>query len=149
MSCPQQRPKRNRARHKARELVLQGLYQWHISEDSITQIESQFLSRNDMSKVDGPFFHDLLLGVARKVDELDRLFSPFLDRPLEQIDPVERAALRLGCYELTARHDIPYRIVINESIELTKRFGAQDSHKYINGILDKLAAQCRMEEVKA
>ncbi|MCL6270476.1 transcription antitermination factor NusB [Sansalvadorimonas sp. 2012CJ34-2] len=139
---------RTQTRRKARELALQALYQWHMAGSSITDIEAQFRARNDMTKVDGGFFRELLLGVAQQASELDETLSPVLDRDLEKLDPVEKAALRLGCYELKVRTDVPYRVVINEGIELAKKFGAQDSHKYINGILDKLALNLRAVEVK-
>lgn len=139
---------RTQTRHKARELVLQALYQWQLAGASITEIEAQFRARNDMERVDGAFFHELLTGVARQVSNIDETITPLLDRGFDQLDPVERAALRLGCFELMVRSDIPYRVVINEGIELAKKFGAQDSHKYINGILDKLALTLRPVEVK-
>ncbi len=139
---------RTRTRHKARELALQALYQWQVAGASITDIEAQFRARNDMERVDGGFFHELLIGIARQVSHLDETITPLLDRGFHQLDPVERATLRLGCYEMMVRTDVPYRVVINEGIELAKKYGAQDSHKYINGILDKLAATLRPLEVK-
>ncbi|MRI32806.1 transcription antitermination factor NusB [Endozoicomonas sp. OPT23] len=142
-----QRPKPS-ARRRARQLALQALYQWQMSKSSIAQIEMQFRSDNDFSKVDDGYFHMLLTGIARDASKLDDTMSPILDRPLTQLDPVETAALRIGCYELVNRADVPYRVVINEAIELVKRFGAQDSHRYINGILDKLAPRIRTEEVR-
>ncbi len=138
---------RTQTRHKARELALQALYQWQMAGASITEIEAQFRARNDMEKVDGGFFHELLTGVAYQVSKLDETITPLLDRNFDQLDPVECATLRLGCFELLQRSDVPYRVVINEGIELAKKFGAQDSHKYINGILDKLALELRPAEV--
>ncbi len=139
---------RTQTRRKARELALQALYQWQMAGASITDIEAQFRARNDMTRVDGGFFHELLMGVAHQVSDLDGTITPLLDRGFDQLDPVERAALRLGCFELMKRADVPYRVVINEGIELAKKYGAQDSHKYINGILDKLALALRPVEVK-
>ncbi len=142
------RPKPS-ARRRARQLALQALYQWQIAKSSLQEIEAQFRSENDLSKVDDEYFSVILHGVPAQVSTLDEAMSGLLDRKLEQLDPVELAALRIGCYELINRQDVPYRVVINESIELVKRFGAQDSHRYINGILDKLAPKLRAEEVRA
>ncbi len=139
---------RPQQRRKAREMALQALYQWQMAGESVTEIEVQFRANNDMSKVDEGYFRELLQGIARSASQIDSSIAPLLDRSLEQLDPVERAALRIGCYELMERHDVPYRVVINEGIELAKRFGGQDSHKYINGILDKLAPRLRAAEVK-
>ena len=108
----------------------------------------QFRADNDFSKVDEGYFHTLLHGIPREMSTLDDTMNPLLDRPISQLDPVEIAALRIGCYELMNRADVPYRVVINEAIELVKRFGAQDSHRYINGILDKLAPRVRADEVR-
>ena len=140
------RPQRRR---KARELALQALYQWQIiGGESVAEIEVQFRANNDMSKVDESYFCELLQGIARSARQIDTSIAPLLDRSLEQLDPVERAALRIGCYELMERRDVPYRVVINEGIELARLFGGQDSHRYINGILDKLAPRLRAAEVK-
>ncbi|WP_263081876.1 transcription antitermination factor NusB [Endozoicomonas sp. Mp262] len=142
------RPKPS-ARRKARQLALQALYQWQMNQASLMSIELQFKADNDMSKVDEGYFHLILHGVPRQLSHLDEAMSPVLDRSLEQLDPVELTALRIGCYELINHKDVPYRVVINEAIELVKRFGAQDSHRYINGILDKLAPRLRAEEVRS
>ena len=142
-----QRPKPS-ARRRARQLALQALYQWQLSQSSLTDIEMQFRSDNDFSKVDDGYFHILLHGIPKQASTLDETMAPLLDRSLDQLDPVEMAALRIGCYELMNRADVPYRVIINEAIELVKRFGAQDSHRYINGILDKLAPRIRPEEVR-
>ena len=137
------------ARRKARQLALQALYQWQIAKSPLQQIEAQFRADNDLSKVDEGYFSAILRGVPTQVSELDEAMAAVLDRPLEQLDPVELSALRIGCFEFINRKDVPYRVVINEAIELVKRFGAQDSHRYINGILDKLAPRLRAEEVRA
>ncbi|MGB1271448.1 MAG: transcription antitermination factor NusB [Endozoicomonas sp.] len=137
------------ARRRARQLALQALYQWQMAKSSLVQIESQFRADNDLSKVDVGYFSAILHGVPQQVAHLDEAMTAVLDRPLAQLDPVELAALRIGCFELINRKDVPYRVVINEAIELVKRFGAQDSHRYINGILDKLAPRLRADEVKA
>ena len=136
------------ARRKSREMALQALYQMLLSGGSVSAVEQQFIVANDMSKVDSGYFHELLYGVARNVSSLDQKLSPVLDRPFDQLDPVETAVLRLGCFELMHRPDVPYRVIINEGIEMAKRFGAQESHKYVNGILDKLAPRIRTAEVR-
>lgn len=138
-------PKKSRS--KAREMALQALYQWQMAGESVTEIENQFRENNDMSKIDDGYFRELLQGTTRNACQIDIEIAPLLDRSLEQLDPVERATLRIGCFELMKRIEIPYRVVINEGIELAKRFGGQDSYKYINGILDKLAPRMRAAEV--
>ena len=137
------------ARRRARQLALQALYQWQMAKSPLNQIEAQFRTDNDFSKVDGNYFGAIIHGVPSQANQLDETMAAVLDRPLDQLDPVELSALRIGCFELMNRKDVPYRVVINEAIELVKRFGAQDSHRYINGILDKLAPRLRSEEVKA
>lgn len=136
------------ARRKARQLALQALYQWQMNKLSLIDIEAQFRSDNDMSKVDDSYFHLILHGVPNQISHIDETMTPLLDRPLSQLDPVELTALRIGCYELLSQHDVPCRVVINEAIELVKRFGAQDSYRYINGVLDKLTLHLRANEVR-
>ena len=142
------RPKPS-TRRKARQLALQALYQWQMNELPLIQIEAQFRTDNDFSKVDDGYFSAIIHGVPQQKSQLDEAMAAVLDRPLTQLDPVELAALRIGCFELINRKDVPYRVVINEGIELAKRFGGQDSHRYINGILDKLAPRLRADEVRA
>ncbi|PMR73167.1 transcription antitermination factor NusB [Billgrantia endophytica] len=150
------------ARHAARELAVQGLYQWQMTGKSISAVEAEFRSQlpdDDMedhenwAKVmqiaDLALFHELLHNVARFRGDLDAAIAPLLDRRLEELDPIELTILRLGAYELSRRLDVPYRVVINEGVELAKSFGATDGHKYVNGILDKLAARLRSAEVGA
>ncbi len=137
------------ARRRARQLALQAMYQWQIAKSPLNQIEAQFRTDNDFSKVDDGYFSAIIHGVPNQANQLDEAMAAVLDRPLSQLDPVELSALRIGCFELINRKDVPYRVVINEAIELVKRFGAQDSHRYINGILDKLAPRLRSEEVQA
>lgn len=134
-------------RRRARVLALQALYQRELSRNPITDIEAEFIVDNDMSKVDSLFFRDVLRGVDRHQEALDRQFEPFLDRPLAEVDPIERAILRLSTYELAHRVDVPYRVIINESIELAKRFGGTEGHKYVNSVLDKLARRLRSAEI--
>nr|WP_231975074.1 transcription antitermination factor NusB [Pseudomonas pohangensis] len=136
-------------RRKARSLAMQALYQWHMAGQSINEIEAQFRVDNDFSGVDGGYFSEILHGVPSLKTELDELLVPCLDRPLDELDPVELAILRLSLFELRNRVDVPYRVVINEGIELAKVYGATDGHKFVNGVLDKLAPQLREAEVRA
>ena len=135
-------------RRRARALAMQGLYQRHFSKTPISDIEAEFMVDNDMSKVDLLYFRDLLRGVHREQGELDALLGPVLDRPIEEVDPIELAIVRLGAYELKHRLDVPYRVVINEGIELAKRFGGTDGHKFVNSVLDKLSRRLRLAETR-
>ncbi|MFY0991082.1 transcription antitermination factor NusB [Halomonas sp. C05BenzN] len=150
------------ARRAARELAVQGLYQWQMTGKSIAAVEAEFRSQvadddledhenwlRVMEIADLALFHELLHNVVRFKAELDASISPLLDRRLEDLDPIELAILRLGTYELSRRLEVPYRVVINEGVELAKSFGATDGHKYVNGILDKLAGRLRGAEVAA
>lgn len=125
------------ARRKARKLAVQAIYSWQLSENSVVDIEAQFLTDNDVSKVDVDYFLDLVRGVTGNTKQLDQAVEPFLDRPAKDLDHVERAVLRLAAYELSRRPDVPYKVAINEAIELAKSFGADDSHRFVNGVLDK------------
>ncbi len=136
-------------RRVARSLAMQALYQWHMAGQSLNEIEAQFRVDNDFAGVDGAYFHELLTGVAHNKTDIDGHIKPNLDRPLEELDPVELAILRLSTYELSHRVDVPYRVVINEGIELAKTYGATDGHKFVNGVLDKLAPQLRAAEVRS
>lgn len=131
------------ARRHARQYALQAVYAWQISQNSMQVVESQFLNDQDLNDTDVPYFCGLLDGVARHQLSLEKLLQPLLVRPLHEIDPIEMAILRLALYELTHRQDVPYKVVINEAIELAKSFGAQDSHKFINGVLDKMMVQTK------
>lgn len=135
-------------RRRARALAMQGLYQRHFSKSSITDIESEFIVDNDMSKVDTTYFRDLLRGVHREQAELDRLLEPFLDRPIHEVDAIELAIVRLGTYELKYRLDVPYKVVINEGIEMAKKFGGTEGHKFVNSLLDKLSHRLRLAETR-
>jgi len=137
------------ARTRARRLALQGLYEWQVSGNKPSDIETQFLIEKETAKVDINYFKELITGVPRNVDEIDALITPLITRTIEEIDVVERAALRLATYELSRHPEIPYKVVINESIELVKMFGAEQGHRFINGILDKLAADIRSVEFTA
>lgn len=137
------------ARTRTRRLVLQGLYEWQISGNQPVKIEAQFLVEKDTKKINVDYFRELIIGVPRHIDEIDALISPLVDRSIDEIDAVERAALRLATYELLRHPEIPYRVIINESIELVKMFGAEQGYRFINGILDKLAEEIRSAEVNA
>ncbi|WP_374761326.1 transcription antitermination factor NusB [Pseudomonas sp. sp1636] len=137
------------ARRQARTLAMQALYSWHMAGQQLNEIEAQFRVDNDFSTVDGAYFHEILHGVPRQKSEIDGAFEILLDRPIAEIDPVELSILRLSTYELKNRLDVPYRVVINEGIELAKVFGATDGHKFVNGVLDKLAPRLRADEVRA
>jgi len=137
------------ARRRARSSAMQALYQWQMSPINLKDIEEQFCADQNMSKVDLGYFHELLHEVPAKLDELDKKVSDCLDRSIEEVDPIEKALLRIGTYELLHRADIPYRIILNEAVQLAKKFGGTDGHKYINGILDKIAHDVRAVEIKA
>lgn len=136
------------ARRKARRFALQAIYQWQLSHNDIADIELQFLTDNDMKKVDRTYFGELLHGIPARLPELDAALQPALDRPLAEVSQVEKAILRIAAFELLARLDVPWRVIINEGIELAKVFGADDSFKYVNGVLDKVARRLRTEEVR-
>ena len=136
------------ARRKARRFAVQAIYQWQLAGANLAAIEAEFRTDNDMSKVDLEYFHDILHGVPRHMENLDKKVEPLLDRRLDEMTPVELAVLRLSSYEMCHRIDVPYKVVINEAIELAKTFGATDGHKYINGVLDKLAQRERTVEIR-
>lgn len=136
-------------RRSARTFAVQAVYSWQMAGQAINELEAHFRVENDMSKTDVALFSELLRGVSRHSLELDQAYAPFLDRQLDDLDPIERAVLRIGTFELVHRIEVPYRVVINESVDLAKVFGATESHKYINGILDKLAQRVRMVEIRA
>ena len=138
------------ARVRARRSVVQALYQWSMDDKSMSDVILEFeKDRSELGRADIEYFRELLNGVNKHIDELDRHLSPFLDRPLAEIDPVEKAILHLGIYELLYHIELPWRVVLNESIELAKMFGADQSHKYVNGILDKAAHQIRTLELNS
>ena len=136
-------------RKKARHLLVQALYQWQVSGSDINSIEAEFYTDNSMTKVDTEFFQELLHGIPKNLDEIDGAFELHLDRKAGDLDPVSRALLRIGTYELSYRIDVPYKVAINEAVNLAKKFGPTDAYKYINGILDKVAVTKRAAEVMA
>lgn len=133
-------------RRKARHYAMQALYQWHMADAPLNVIEAEFRSDYDFDHVDLEYFQALLHGVPGCVDELEAVFEPLLDRSIKDLDPIERTLLRMGTFELRERIDVPYKVVINEAVALAKKFGASESHKYINGVLDKAARQLRQAE---
>jgi len=135
-------------RRRARKLLVQALYQWHMSGSDISQIEAEFGADNDMETIDAEYFNELLRGILKQVDQLDTHIKPLLDRALAEVDPIELCLLRMGTYEFLHRIDVPYRVVINEAVELAKQFGGTDGHKYINSILDKLSLRLRKAEAR-
>ena len=137
------------ARRKARKLVLQALYQWQLSGESLIVIEKQFHEHNRMEKIDGEYFHELLHKIPQVLDALDAIIKPYLDRDLEQLNPIELILIRMSTYELQHRLDVPYKVVINEALELDKSFGSGEGHKYVNAVLDKIAQQLRAPEFQA
>jgi N utilization substance protein B len=137
------------ARRHARHYILQAMYQWQISGTSPSDIEQQFIAHQITKKIDIDYFKELVHMIPEQVDSLDKQMTPFLKRPLLELDPVELAILRLATYELVYRLDIPYRVVINEALELTKKFGSIEGFKFVNGVLDQVARKIRDVEVAA
>lgn len=134
-------------RQKARRMVLQALYQWELASASAADIQAEFRAYY-LGKIDWVYFHEVFPGVVEKAAELDAAVTPLLDRAIGDLDPVELSLLRFGMYELLHRIDVPYKVVINESVELARVFGATDGHKYINGILDRAARSIRTLEIE-
>ena len=137
------------ARSRARRRALQAVYAWQLSGAAIAKVIDQFRSEQDMEVADLEYFEDLVRGVDAHRDDLDTKLAAFLDRDIGHVDPIERAVLRIAAYELLHRPDVPYRVVINEAIETTKRFGSEHGHTYVNGVLDHAAAQWRAAEAQA
>ena len=140
-------------KHLARSCALQGLYQWQLTGNDLSDIDQSFAElvagEQEMGKINRGLFDELLHQIPARVTELDEAYEPFLDRSADQLDPIELVILRIGAYELLFKPELPYRVAINEGVELAKEFGAEQSHRYINGILDKLAQKVRPVEVAA
>lgn len=132
------------ARRKARGLAVQAIYSWQLSQNHVSDIEQQMLLDNDVSKIDVEYFQEIVRGVAAHYKELDVALSPYTERPFEEVDQIEKAIIRLSAYELKYRVDVPYKVAINEGIELAKKFGADDSHRFVNGVLDKAVKDLRV-----
>ncbi|HDR1022670.1 TPA: transcription antitermination factor NusB [Pasteurella multocida] len=126
-------------RRRARECAVQALYSWYVSQNSPAEIELEFVAEQDLKGVDVAYFRKLFRQTAENVEAVDEIMAPYLDRDVNEVDPIEKAILRLAVYELKFELDVPYKVVINEAIEVAKVFGADDSHKYVNGVLDKVA----------
>lgn len=137
------------AKTNARKCAVQALYQWQMSGNSLARIETYFLEEELLKGVQKTYFTELFHGVPKQLDVIDAALAEFVDRPVEKIDPVERAILRIGVYELINRLETPYKVIINEGVNLAKFFGADGSHKYVNGILDKVAQKVRAVEIAA
>ncbi len=138
--------RQSQQRRQSRRRALQALYQWEMTEGDVRDIDAQFLATQDMSKVDVESFQELLHAIPAALTEIDAELQACLDRDVSRLDPIERNVLRIAAHELRARRDIPYRVVINEAVELTKVFGAEQGHKYVNGVLDAVARQLRGNE---
>lgn len=134
-------------KRRARKLALQALYQWLMASTDPQEIEAQFRMVNNMEKVDTDYFCRLLYGIPKHIRELETQITPFLDRKLSELNPIELTTLRIGCFELFHCPEIPYKVVLDESVSLTKTFGSQDGHKYVNGVLNNLAQVVRKLEI--
>ena len=147
MSAPAGSPVRRSGRHRSREFALQGLYQWQLSGTEAAVIERQLSDVKGFDKTDRAYFSELLAGSIREAQRLEQALQPYLDRKLDELSPIERGILLLAAYELENQPDVPYRVVINEAVELAKSYGGTDGFKYVNGVLDRLAANVRPHEV--
>jgi N utilization substance protein B len=144
------RPDRaGRARSLSRKLALQALYQWQLTGQTAAELRNQYAEEEGFADADAEYFRDLLNGITAGAAGLDGTLAGLIDRPVEQLDPVERAVLLIGLYELGQRLDVPYRVIINEGVELAKRFGATDGHKFVNAVLDRAARGLRAAEQAA
>ena len=133
-------------RRRARQFAVQAVYQWQITQVSVTQIIEQFAVDQDMSKTDIPYFKELLIGVVQHIDSLDEKLSPYLSRKIGDVDMVDIAVLRIAMFELTYRTDVPHKVVLNEAIELAKDFATDESYKFVNGVLDKALRSLKLRE---
>lgn len=136
------------ARARARRRALQAVYAWQVSGNPMPRVVAQFEHEQEMEVADLEYFKDLVAGVERERAGLDQKLRPFLDREVEEVDPIERAVLRIAAFELLHRVDVPYRVVINEAIEVAKRFGSENGHTYVNSVLDHAAAEWRAVEYR-
>ena len=134
-------------RRRARHFCIQALYQWSMTGATPSSIEAEFRTDNDFQNVDSDYFNDMLVGVTGRADELDQLFLPYLDRDLDVLDCIERNLLRLGTFELLDRIDVPAKVTLNETVALAKKFGATDSYRYVNGVLDQVGLKLRGQEL--
>ena len=132
-------------RSQSRHCLVQAIYQWQMTGEDAGKIQDQFLAERERKSFDVPYFKRLLYGILTNLNQVDESLGPCLDRSIGKVDPVERAILRLGAYKLLFQSEIPHKVVINEAVELAKKFGAEQGHKYINGVLDKLAKIARKQ----
>ncbi len=137
------------SRRRSRELSVQGLYQWQLARTDPVMIAAELAETEDFAKSDAGYFRTLLNGAIDNADALEAELTPLLDRPFRELSPIERGILLLGGYELLRELEVPYRVIINEAVELAKVYGGTDGHKFVNGVLDKLAARLRRIEVEA
>ena len=135
------------ARRRSREFALQALYQWQLAGQSLADLEQQYVQAEGFAKADSKLFSTILSGVLKHAGALEEMLVPHLDRPWKEVSPIESAILLIGAFELAHLPETPYRVILNEAIELGKSFGGTDGHKYVNGILDKLAATARTGEI--
>lgn len=138
-----------KARGRSRRLAMQAIYQWQMTGDNISDIKQQFFDDNNMAKLDSAFFSEMVSGVASSISELDPLLEKYMSRKVESVDPVERSILRLATYEFINRLDVPYRVVLNEAVTITKEFCSEKSHTFVNAVLDKVAKEIRHIEVQS
>ncbi len=135
-------------RRHARRALVQAIYQWQIAQHDVSEIRSQFADSGTLKKADRAFFDRCLHGIIAETEDLDSAFAPYLDRKVNDLNQVERAILRAGTFELSACPDVPFKVVLDEYISLAKTFGAEDSYKYVNGVLDRVARDFRAQEVQ-
>jgi N utilization substance protein B len=140
---------RKGSRHMARRAAVQALYQWQLTGQAPAEIQSHFMPGHELESIDTEYFQHLLKEIPLHQTQLDEHLTPHLDRKVLEVDPVELACLRLGAYEFEFHPEIPYKVVLNEAVELAKIFGAEHGHKYVNAILDKLAQKLRPHEARA
>ncbi|HYA38248.1 MAG TPA: transcription antitermination factor NusB [Candidatus Methylomirabilis sp.] len=136
------------SRHKARRAAVQALYQWQLTQQAPGEIENHFILDHEMDDIDVDYFHHLVREIPLHIHELDDHITPHLDRRVNDVDPVELACLRIGTYEFEFHPEIPYKVILNEAVELAKTFGAEHGHKYVNAILDKVAEGLRASEIR-
>lgn len=138
-----------KARGKSRRFAMQAIYQWQMTGDSITGIKQEFFEENNFSAIDAEYFSELVSGVASSISELDPFLEKNMSRGVESVDPVERSILRIAVYEFIHRFDVPYRVVLNEAVNIAKEYCAENSHGFVNAVLDKVAKEVRHIEVKS
>lgn len=138
-----------KARGKSRRYAMQAIYQWQMTGDNISDIKQQFFEDNNFALIDSEYFSDLVSGVASSISELDPLLEKNMPRSVESVDPIERSILRIATYEFIHRFDVPYRVVLNEAVNITKEYCAENSHAFVNAVLDKVAKEIRHIEVQS